>query len=154
MRPSLRIERLDEALEIMKRMWTQETATFRGKHYSIIDAVCLPKPIQKPHPPIWIGGMSGSKIMKVIAKHASGWNMMRSSTTEDYTLGLKALKEACARIGRKFDEVKISMTISGSTEECQRKLREFDDQGLDLAILRLPRNREIETLRNLEWEPR
>jgi probable F420-dependent oxidoreductase len=150
MRPSIRIERLDEALEIMKRMWTQNKVFFRGKHYSITDAVCLPKPVQKPHPPIWVGGMSGSKMMRVIAKHADGWNMMRSSTVEDYLRGLKVLKEACARIGRKADAIKISIAVSGSMEECQRKLWEFDDEGLDLAILRLPRSKETEILRDLE----
>jgi alkanesulfonate monooxygenase SsuD/methylene tetrahydromethanopterin reductase-like flavin-dependent oxidoreductase (luciferase family) len=150
MRPSIRIEKLDEGLEIMKRMWTQEKATFQGKYYSVIDAICLPKPIQKPHPPIWIGGIGGSKIMRVIAKHANGWNMMRSSTLEDYVRGIKLLKEACARIGRNSDEIKISIGVTGSIVECQEKLYEFARQGLDFAILRLPRNKEIEYLRDLD----
>lgn len=152
MNPSIRIEKLDEGLEIMKRMWTQEKATFQGKHYSITDATCLPKPTQKPHPPIWIGGIGGSKMMRVIVKHTNGWNMMRSSTVEDYVRGLRLLREACTGIGRNADEIKISIGVSGSIEECQRKLREFAHQGLDLAMLRLPRNEEIEYLRNLEWE--
>lgn len=152
MNPSIRIEKLDEGLEIMKRMWTQEKATFQGKHHSITDATCLPKPTQKPHPPIWIGGIGGSKMMRVIVKHANGWNMMRSSTVEDYVRGLRLLREACTGIGRNADEIKISIGVSGSIEECQRKLREFTHQGLDLAMLRLPRNEEIEYLRNLEWE--
>jgi alkanesulfonate monooxygenase SsuD/methylene tetrahydromethanopterin reductase-like flavin-dependent oxidoreductase (luciferase family) len=152
MNPSIRIEKLDEGLEIMKSMWTQEKATFQGKHYSITDAICLPKPTQKPHPPIWIGSIGGSKMMRVIVKHANGWNMMRSSTVEDYVRGLSLLRKACTGIGRNADEIKISIGVSGSIEECQRKLREFAHQGLDLAMLRLPRNKEIEYLRNLEWE--
>lgn len=50
-RPSARIEKLDEGLEVMKRMWTQEAATYKGRHYSINDAICLPKPVQRPHRP-------------------------------------------------------------------------------------------------------
>jgi alkanesulfonate monooxygenase SsuD/methylene tetrahydromethanopterin reductase-like flavin-dependent oxidoreductase (luciferase family) len=61
--PSIRIEKLDEGLEIIKRMWTQDTATFNGKHYSIRKAICFPKPVQKPYPPIWIGSRGGPKMM-------------------------------------------------------------------------------------------
>ena len=55
-KPSMRIERLKEAIIIMKKMWTEEKATYIGKHYRINDAVCEPKPVQKPHLPITIGG--------------------------------------------------------------------------------------------------
>ena len=51
-----RIERLGEAVEIIKMMWTEEKASYNGKHYLIHDAVCEPKPVQKPHPPITVGG--------------------------------------------------------------------------------------------------
>lgn len=152
MRASTRIEKLDEGLEIMKRMWTQERATFQGKHYSVRNAICLPKPVQKPYPPIWIGGMTGSRIVKAIAKHADGWNIMRSSTVEHYRAGKKLLSIACAKIGRDPDQIKISMPVSGSLEECTQKLRQFADEGLDSAILRPPKNQETVFLRNLNWK--
>jgi len=70
---SIRVEMLDEALSIIKKLWTEEEASFKGKHYSVNKAVCLPKPIQKPHPPILIGG-GGNKMLRLIAKHADAWN--------------------------------------------------------------------------------
>lgn len=150
MRSSIRIEKLEEGLEIIKRMWTQDSATFKGKYYSIKNAICLPKPVQRPYPPVWIGGIGGPKIMKVIAKRADGWNIMRASTVEDYRRSLKLLRKACRRIGRNADEIKISIAVKGSIEECKRKLHRFADEGLDLAILRLPRNKEIEYLHSLK----
>ncbi len=149
MKPSIRIEKLDEGLEIIKRMWTQDKATFTGKYYSIKNAICLPRPTQKPGIPIWVGGMSGPKIMSVIARHADGWNMMRVTTIEDYRLCLKKLREACNRIGRDPGEIKTSVAISGSIEECRDKLRKFDKEGLDLAILRVPSGQEIKYIQSL-----
>lgn len=148
--PSIRIEKLDEGLEIMKRMWTQHSATFTGEHYSIKDAFCLPKPVQKPYPPIWIGSRFGSKMMRVVAKHADGWNMNRVTTVEDFQKGRTLLKEFCSRIGRNADEIKTSVVITGSMTECEQRLKEFADKGLDLAILRIPRGKEIEYLREIK----
>ncbi|MEM1514603.1 MAG: LLM class flavin-dependent oxidoreductase [Thermoproteota archaeon] len=67
-----RIDRLGEAILIMKALWTQETVTFHGKYYRINEAVMLPKPLQKPHPPIWVGGNS-TKSMELSARLADGW---------------------------------------------------------------------------------
>lgn len=150
MKPSIRIEKLDEGLEIIKRMWTGEKTTFVGKHYSVKDAICLPRPVQKPHIPIWVGGGSGAKMMRVVARQADGWNMMGVKTVDDYKLGLKALSKACSRVGRGLDEIKTSLAISGSVEECNEKLRRFGEEGLDSAILRVPIGQEIKYLKDLD----
>jgi alkanesulfonate monooxygenase SsuD/methylene tetrahydromethanopterin reductase-like flavin-dependent oxidoreductase (luciferase family) len=148
---SRRIEKLDEGLEIIRRMWTKEKATFSGKFYSIEDAFCLPKPVQKPHPPIWIGSLGLSKMMKVIAKHADGWNIMRASTIEDYRRGIKRLEKACKKIGRNPEEIKTSIAFRGPPDETNEKLKRFSDEGLDLAILRLPRGEETRYLQKTKW---
>jgi alkanesulfonate monooxygenase SsuD/methylene tetrahydromethanopterin reductase-like flavin-dependent oxidoreductase (luciferase family) len=149
MSPRIRIGKLDEGLNILKKMWTQKIATFKGKHYSIKNAICLPKPIQKPHPPIWIGGLGKPKLMKVIAEHADGWNMMRTSTTKDLKTGLINLQKACEKIGRNPEDLKISIVINGSIDNFKEKIKEFEEENLDLALLRLPKNREIEYLQKI-----
>ena len=71
---SVRVERLSEALEVIRRLWTQEKASYKGKHYTLKDAVCEPKPVQKPYPPIIVGG-SGEKLMlKVTAQYADRYD--------------------------------------------------------------------------------
>lgn len=62
-----RIEQLEESLRILKTMWTQDESTFRGKHFTIEKATCNPKPIQKPHPPLWVGIMQGRRVMPKLA---------------------------------------------------------------------------------------
>jgi alkanesulfonate monooxygenase SsuD/methylene tetrahydromethanopterin reductase-like flavin-dependent oxidoreductase (luciferase family) len=73
-KPRVRIAQLQEALELTKNLWTKNTTTFRGKYYSLDEAFCNPKPIQKPHPPIWIGiMMRGKRMLETIARYADGW---------------------------------------------------------------------------------
>jgi alkanesulfonate monooxygenase SsuD/methylene tetrahydromethanopterin reductase-like flavin-dependent oxidoreductase (luciferase family) len=66
-----RIERMLEGLEIILKLWLEEKATFQGKHYRVCEAPFWPKPVQKPHPPIWFGG-SSSVIVDATAKHGDG----------------------------------------------------------------------------------
>src|SRR2546428_2248703 len=68
-----RVTQMVETLEICTRLWTQERATYKGKHYRIDQAVCSPKPLQKPFP-IWIGGTK-PRVMRVAAKYAPWFNM-------------------------------------------------------------------------------
>ena len=84
--------------------------------------------------------------MKVIVKYADGWNMMRVSNVDDYKYNMKRLRRTCKKTGRDPDEIRTSIAISGTIEECEKKLERFEEEGLDLAILRLPRGQEIEYL--------
>ncbi|MEM2136772.1 MAG: LLM class flavin-dependent oxidoreductase [Candidatus Methanomethylicia archaeon] len=69
---SKRIERLRESLEIIKRLWLEDHVSYVGKYFKIENAILEPKPLQKPHPPIWIGG-SGDKIKGIVAEFGDGW---------------------------------------------------------------------------------
>src|SRR5688572_30296893 len=73
-RPGERIRRLDEACEIYKRLCTQPTTDFDGRYYQLKEARCEPKPVQKPYPPIVIGGGGEKLTLLVTAKHADIWN--------------------------------------------------------------------------------
>lgn len=74
---SERTGRLDEALMIIKEMWGGDRSSFTGEYYRIDGAVCLPIPVQKPHPPIWVGGMGERFTFRVVARHADGCNMYK-----------------------------------------------------------------------------
>jgi F420-dependent oxidoreductase-like protein len=99
----IRVEMLDEALSIMEGLWTKDKFTLKGKHYSVNDAICLPKPLQKPYPPILIGG-GGDKMLRVIAKHANAWNS-GFTDPEGYKKELARLKAACKEAGRNCSEI-------------------------------------------------
>lgn len=101
-----RIRRLDEAAEIIKRLWTEKQVTFEGRYYQLKEAYCEPKPLQQPRPPLMIGG-SGEKLMlRVIARHADQWNTFGSP--EVFRHKIEVLKEHCAAIGRDFGEIEVS----------------------------------------------
>jgi F420-dependent oxidoreductase-like protein len=108
-----RIERLNEAVEIMKKMWTEEKASYNGKHYTIRDAVCEPKPIQKPHPPITIGGGGEKLTLKVTARHADRYDWGFLPSVEEYKRKLKILEKHCDAVGRSFNEIERSCWPAG-----------------------------------------
>jgi alkanesulfonate monooxygenase SsuD/methylene tetrahydromethanopterin reductase-like flavin-dependent oxidoreductase (luciferase family) len=77
-----RIKQLDESLSIIKSMWTQHQTNFEGQYYSIKNAKCNPKPIQKPHPTVMVGGSGEKYLLKVAAKHADRYNLFFGSPKE------------------------------------------------------------------------
>jgi alkanesulfonate monooxygenase SsuD/methylene tetrahydromethanopterin reductase-like flavin-dependent oxidoreductase (luciferase family) len=100
---STRIEMLEESIIIIKKMLTENQASFKGKHYTIKDAKCSPKPIQKPHPPIWIGG-GGKRTLQLVAKYADGWNY-GLCTYDKYLSKISILRDCCRAVGRDFDRI-------------------------------------------------
>jgi alkanesulfonate monooxygenase SsuD/methylene tetrahydromethanopterin reductase-like flavin-dependent oxidoreductase (luciferase family) len=101
--PSMRIAQLEEAVQIIKLMWTEDTVTFRGKYYNVENAYCDPKP--KPIPPIMIGGGGEKLTMKVAARYADFWNCP-NLTLEQYKHKLEILKRHCKTVGRSYEEIR------------------------------------------------
>lgn len=131
--PSKRIAILREELEIIKRMWTEEEASFKGEHYTIDKAVNSPKPFQKPHPPIWIGLVFGKKLMpKLAADYADGINVYNGQ--DDYAVELLELaKGHCETNGRDFSKIKTSRNVGITFTEKKIDHREFIRIRADLA---------------------
>lgn len=77
-----RIIQLEESIQIIKKLWTQKNTNFQGRHYSVKDAVSYPKPIQKPHPTIMVGGSGEKYLLKVAAKYADRYNLYFGSPEE------------------------------------------------------------------------
>jgi probable F420-dependent oxidoreductase len=94
-----RVGRLRESLTILKSLWTQERTTLSGRYYRVTDAVANPKPIQSPHPPIWIG-CSGEQMMRIVAEHADVWVLAGSRDPQRLQMLLERLQAACVEKGR------------------------------------------------------
>jgi F420-dependent oxidoreductase-like protein len=108
----VRVERLKEAVEIVKKLWTEEKASYSGKHYTLRDAVCEPKPVQKPHPPITVGGGGENLMLRVTAQYADryDWGYLY---LEQYKRKLKVLEKHCMAVGRRFQEIEKSCWPAG-----------------------------------------
>jgi F420-dependent oxidoreductase-like protein len=105
-----RIRALDEACTVMKRLWTHERANYAGRYYQLRDAIAEPKPIQRPHPPIWIGGSGPRRTLRVVARHADVWNT-NGKTLEEDVRSSRLLDEHCHVIGREPFTVRRSAQL-------------------------------------------
>ena len=99
-----RLLRLEEAIQIIRKMWSEEpSASFNGTYYQINNAYCNPKPIQKPSPSILVGGSGERKTLKIVAKYADACNLFGSPETVRKKLDI--LKEHCKSVGRDYDSI-------------------------------------------------
>jgi len=108
-----RIQRLNEAVEIIKKLWTQKKSSYEGNHFTITDAICEPKPIQKPHPPIVIGGSGEELTLKVTAQQANRFDWGYLLSVDEYLHKLKVLENHCTKVGRSLDEIEKSCWPAG-----------------------------------------
>lgn len=99
-----RVGRLAEGIEVLKMLWTADRASFEGRHYRLRDAVGIPKPIQKPHPPIWIGA-GKPLVLQVAARHADVWNPSGDGLPAALA-SAEGLRLACRAIGRDPAEIR------------------------------------------------
>jgi F420-dependent oxidoreductase-like protein len=125
--PDTRIRQLNDSLEIAKRMWTEERATYEGKYYSVRDALCSPKPVQKPHPPIWIGG-TGRFTLKIAARHADAINFAWTIPVEQFRAKLAEFRGYCEARGRNYAGIRKSaglmITMAEDEDTLAAKLRD------------------------------
>lgn len=105
--PSDRIGRLEEGIEILQRVWTEDNVTFKGKYFSLENVTLEPKPSQKPHPPIWLVATPTrekspelvERMMRRVVKYAEGWMTTRVSP-EDFRFGLDKICEFASQEGK------------------------------------------------------
>jgi F420-dependent oxidoreductase-like protein len=103
-----RTNALAESLEVITKLWSADpTVSFKGKFYTLTDAPFMPKPIQKPHPPIMIGGVGEKKVLPLVAKYAQMWNIP-SLPPEQIAEKNKILENACKKVGRNCAEIERS----------------------------------------------
>jgi F420-dependent oxidoreductase-like protein len=129
-----RLLRLEEAIQIIRKMWTEEepTATFSGKYYQINNAYCNPKPIQKPSPPIMVGGSGERYTLKIIAKYADACNLFGSAETIKRKLSI--LNEHCKSVGRDYDSIlktKLGfIVIDNDKKMLEKRIQQIISKGI------------------------
>jgi F420-dependent oxidoreductase-like protein len=118
-----RFLRLEEAIQIIRKMWMEEpSASFSGRFYQIKKAYCNPKPIQKPSPPIMVGGSGERQTLRIVAKYADACNLFGSA--EIIKRKLTILKEHCTSVGRDYGSIlktKLGIVVLDDDREKARK---------------------------------
>lgn len=124
--PGQRLAQLEEAIAILRGMFGGGPFSFTGHHWTVEEAMCQPRPVQQPAPPIVVGGR-GDRLLDVVARAADGWNTVWTWTPEAYRDRLGTLRAACDRNGRDPSTVALSLglfTLVGESEADLR--RRFD----------------------------
>jgi len=147
-----RVARLDEALEVIKRLWTEEKVNFAGKYYQLSDAPFQPKPAQKPHPPILVGAGGERVALGIVARHADMWNTF--GTPDVFRHKIAVLAEHCHRVGRDPATIEKSVLIPGApnVEEARKQIEEYVAVGVTHLIYSISSPYDHRTLRRFAQE--
>jgi probable F420-dependent oxidoreductase len=111
-----RVRRFREEVELIKALWTQQSVTFRGRFYQLEDATMAPKPVQTPHPPIWMG-VGHPDAVRRTASIADGWMGSGGSSIAEFGRSVPVLREALVAAGRDPDAFPISKRIFVAVDE-------------------------------------
>ena len=151
-----RFERLEEAVQIMLRMWSDDSTAYHGKHYELAEPFNRPQPLSKPHPPILIGGMGEKKTLRLVAQYGDACNLFASGDYDAIRAKLAVLRQHCQEVGRPYDEIDRTavgtidlrpgaMTIDDVIVNC----RELASAGIHELIVMLPNAHEISPIETI-----
>ena len=122
----VRFEMLEETIQVIQALWTQDNVSFNGKHYRLENVISNPKPLQSPRPPIVIGGEGVRRTIPLAACYADEWNA-GGQDVASFRAKREVLRASCEKLGRDPDTVKCSMCpailIGLNESELQGRLR-------------------------------
>src|SRR3954447_4781678 len=132
-----RFERLEEALQICRQMWSDDDGPYQGKHYQLERTLNSPQSLSRPHPPILIGGSGERKTLRLVAQYADACNIF---DTPELAHKLQVLREHCERLGRDYDEIEKTAQLrfdlgprGERVEQTIEHLHELADLGIQVA---------------------
>jgi probable F420-dependent oxidoreductase len=134
-----------EKVEAMKLLWTQDTASFAGRHVRFDESWAWPKPVQRPYPPILVGGGWGPRLLAAVVRHADGW--MPVSARASIRSRLDLLHAEAERQGR--DPSTLSVTVTDANPDLD-SFRSLEAEGVERVLLSVPTVDRDATLRILD----
>jgi F420-dependent oxidoreductase-like protein len=146
---SERFERLEETLQIALQMWSGDEKPFHGKHYQLERPLNSPQSVQRPHPPILIGGTGEQKTLRMVAQYADACNIFARLGDDVLKHKLAVLREHCERLGRPYSEIEktslssLNLSRDGSNGSTTPQaavdfFAHLAELGFDQAIFNMP----------------
>jgi alkanesulfonate monooxygenase SsuD/methylene tetrahydromethanopterin reductase-like flavin-dependent oxidoreductase (luciferase family) len=133
-----RIDAFEEALQIVRGLLTTDRFTFEGEHFQVRDATLLPRPVQQPHPPIWVGASGEKRMMPIAARYADVWHCFGGVKE----LGAKSqlLSEMAERAGRDPGEITraSSLSLEDDLDDVARTIERWDGAGFEYLVCGWP----------------
>jgi alkanesulfonate monooxygenase SsuD/methylene tetrahydromethanopterin reductase-like flavin-dependent oxidoreductase (luciferase family) len=133
-----RVDAFEEAVQIVRGLLTTDHFSFEGQHFSVADATLLPRPVQQPHPPIWIGASGERRMMPIAARYADVWHSFGPAS---YLRGKsQRMSELAEASGRDPSEIRRagSLSLEGSPDELSRSIDEWRDAGFEYLVCGWP----------------
>jgi F420-dependent oxidoreductase-like protein len=141
-----RFERLEETLQIAKQIWSDNDGPYEGKHYQLAETIDVPGPVQKPHPPIMIGGGGEKKTLRLVARYADACNLAAGPYAQagpaEIRHKLQVLERHCGTEGTEYDRIeKTIMYLGGppATEDAiagfVEEMRAYADLGINRVMV-------------------
>ena len=133
-----RAERLDEGVQVMRLLMTKDHANFRGRHYQLEDASYHPRPIQKPHPPFWIGASGEQLMLPIVARQADAWHAFGSEQT--MAAKSRLVDQLAEKAGRDPKQILRSASLSLSRDwgQVRRRAVKLRDAGFGYLVAEWP----------------
>jgi F420-dependent oxidoreductase-like protein len=148
-----RFERLEEALQIARQMWSGVVAPYEGKHFRLAETLTSPQPLTRPHPPILIGGSGERKTLRLVAQYADGCNLFARAGVDTLKHKLEVLRRHCDDVGRPYDEIEKTALDTVhlapgqmSVDQVIAACRKMADLGFQQIIFSMPNVSEIKPL--------
>ncbi len=137
--PGKRLSQFEEACEVIRLLWTQKYADFEGTYYQLKQARCEPKPVQRPYPPITIGGSGERRTLRIVAKYADVWNFA-GGPVDQFRHKLAVLEEHCRAVGRDYASIEKSVQLAVTYDDLPAYVastREYIAAGANHIIFNL-----------------
>ena len=134
---SQRVDMLEEAVELIKRLWVEDKVDFSGRYYHLKQASVRPAPVQNPHPPVIIGGHGETYLLRAVAKYADICNIGSGLTLEEHRQKLAVLERHCHQVGRDPTEILVThnagVLIAETSSDLKRRVIQHA-QAADLTV--------------------
>jgi probable F420-dependent oxidoreductase len=173
-------KRADEFIQVLKKIWTDDVVEFKGKYYSIPASKIGPKPIQKPHPPIYLGGFSPNTFSRIVNYDTNGWLAVVGGPLEYIDNTIKAIKDIAKKSNKDPNNFKVillahlnvaldskSQSTSSTTKEGQRfpftgtvdqigndikRIKQMDIDHIVFGYVFIPIGRDVDSVINITKE--
>ncbi len=146
-----RFEQLEETLQIIKQMWSDNDGMYAGKHYQLAETICVPQPVSKPHPPIMVGGSGEKKTLRFVAEYGDACNFDTGMGIEGVRHKLAVLKGHCDDVKRDYATIERTVIHHVANPADTQKLIDFcgalAKEGIQHVIFNM---HDIETLTPLD----
>lgn len=173
-------KRADELIQVLKKIWTDDVVEFKGKYYSIPASKIGPKPIQKPHPPIYLGGFSPNTFSRIVNYDTNGWLAVVGGPLEYIDNTIKAIKDIAKKANKDPNNLRVillahlnialdskSQSTSSKTNENQRfpftgtidqigndikRVKQMDIDHMVFGYVFIPLGRDVDRVINITKE--